>query len=158
MTDRTAKIAVIGAGSVGATIAYAAMIRGIARQIVLYDLNRAKVTAEVLDLNHGLQFVPMAKIEGSDDIAICARRRRRRHHRWCKAETGADADGPRRRECRYLQNAPSAVAEGRPQRRLLAGDQSGRCDHLYRSEDQWIAAASACSAVERCWTVRGSDS
>ncbi|QOV87876.1 L-lactate dehydrogenase [Humisphaera borealis] len=72
MTDRTAKIAVIGAGSVGATIAYAAMIRGIARQIVLYDLNRAKVTAEVLDLNHGLQFVPMAKIEGSDDIAICA--------------------------------------------------------------------------------------
>jgi L-lactate dehydrogenase len=39
---------------------------------VLYDLNRAKVDAEVLDLNHGLQFVPMASVEGSDDVGICA--------------------------------------------------------------------------------------
>src|SRR5678816_363913 len=27
--------------------------------------------AEVLDLNHGLQFVPMATVEGSDDVEIC---------------------------------------------------------------------------------------
>lgn len=66
------KIAIVGAGSVGATIAYACMIRGLGQRIVLYDSNRAKVTAEALDLNHGLQFVPMANIEGSDDIAICA--------------------------------------------------------------------------------------
>jgi L-lactate dehydrogenase len=39
---------------------------------VLYDVNRKKVDAEVLDLNHGLQFVPMATIEGSDDVGICA--------------------------------------------------------------------------------------
>jgi L-lactate dehydrogenase len=70
--DRTRKIAVVGAGSVGATIAYACMMRGVAPQIVLYDVNRAKVDAEVLDLNHGLQFVPMATIEGSDDAGICA--------------------------------------------------------------------------------------
>ena len=62
----------VGAGSVGATIAYACMIRGIARQIALYDTNRAKVEAEVLDLNHGMQFVPMATISGSDDVAVCA--------------------------------------------------------------------------------------
>jgi L-lactate dehydrogenase len=66
------KLAIIGAGSVGATIAYASMIRGVAKSIVLYDLNAAKVSAEVLDLNHGLQFVPMATVEGSDDLAICA--------------------------------------------------------------------------------------
>ncbi|HEX8915664.1 MAG TPA: L-lactate dehydrogenase [Humisphaera sp.] len=72
MPDRTTKIAVVGAGSVGATVAYAAMIRGVAKQIVLYDLNRKKVDAEVLDLNHGLQFAPMASIEGSDDIGVCA--------------------------------------------------------------------------------------
>jgi L-lactate dehydrogenase len=65
------KIAVVGAGSVGATIAYACMLRGVAEQIVLYDVNRQKVEAEVLDLNHGLQFVPMATIEGSDDVGIC---------------------------------------------------------------------------------------
>lgn len=56
----------------GATIAYAAMIRGVAKQIALYDVNRAKVEAEVLDLNHGLQFVPMATLEGSDDVEVCA--------------------------------------------------------------------------------------
>src|SRR5829696_8623416 len=67
----TNKIAIVGAGSVGATIAYACMIRGVGKQIVLYDTNRAKVDAEVLDLNHGLQFVPMATIEGSDDVEIC---------------------------------------------------------------------------------------
>ncbi|HEY0093536.1 MAG TPA: L-lactate dehydrogenase, partial [Archangium sp.] len=66
------KIAIIGAGSVGATIAYAAMIRGVAKQLALYDINRAKVDAEVLDLNHGLQFVPMATLEGSDDLNVCA--------------------------------------------------------------------------------------
>src|SRR2546423_5123194 len=72
LQERTNKIAVVGAGSVGATIAYACMIRGVGKQIVLYDVNRAKVDAEVLDLNHGLQFVPMATIEGSDDPAACA--------------------------------------------------------------------------------------
>jgi L-lactate dehydrogenase len=72
MEERTRKIAIIGAGGVGATIAYACMIRGVAKQIVLYDIDRKKVDAEVLDLNHGLQFVPMAGIDGSDDVSICA--------------------------------------------------------------------------------------
>jgi L-lactate dehydrogenase len=62
----------VGAGSVGSTIAYACLVRGIGKQFALYDLNRAKVEAEVLDLNHGMQFVPMATIEGSDDVAVCA--------------------------------------------------------------------------------------
>lgn len=70
--DPPRKIAIIGAGSVGATIAYACMMRGVAPHLVLYDVNRQKVDAEVLDLNHGLQFVPMATIEGSDDAGICA--------------------------------------------------------------------------------------
>lgn len=72
MPERVNKIAIVGAGAVGATITYAAMIRGVARQLALYDINRAKVDAEVLDLNHGLQFVPMATLEGSDDIGVCA--------------------------------------------------------------------------------------
>jgi L-lactate dehydrogenase len=67
----TTKIAVVGAGSVGATIAYACLIRGIGRTIALYDTNAAKTRAEVLDLNHGLQFVPQATVVGSDDIEVC---------------------------------------------------------------------------------------
>jgi L-lactate dehydrogenase len=66
-----AKIAIVGAGSVGATLAYACLIDGVARTIALYDLDAAKTRAEVLDLNHGLQFVPMATVVGSDDIEVC---------------------------------------------------------------------------------------
>jgi L-lactate dehydrogenase len=72
MSEHAPKLAIVGAGSVGATIAYAAMMRGVAKQIAIYDVDEAKVTAEVLDLNHGLQFVPMATIEGSSDVAVCA--------------------------------------------------------------------------------------
>ena len=71
-TRRTTKIAVVGAGSVGATMAYAALMRGAARTVALYDINAAKVEAEVLDLGHGIQFMPMADIVGSDDVAVCA--------------------------------------------------------------------------------------
>lgn len=67
----TNKIAIVGAGAVGATIAYACMIRGVSNHLALYDVDRAKVDAEILDLNHGLPFVPMATIEGSDDVALC---------------------------------------------------------------------------------------
>jgi L-lactate dehydrogenase len=70
--DRPRKVAIVGAGSVGATIAYACMTRGVAQHLARYDVNREKVDAEVLDLNHGLQFVPMATIEGSDDVGVCA--------------------------------------------------------------------------------------
>src|SRR5215207_1382107 len=73
MPDKnTSKIAVVGAGSVGATVAYACLIRGVGKQIALFDVKREKVDAEVLDLNHGLQFVPMATVEGSDDFGVCA--------------------------------------------------------------------------------------
>ncbi len=69
---RTTKVAIVGAGSVGATMAYAALMRGVARTVALYDINAAKVEAEVQDLGHGIQFMPMANVIGSDDLAVCA--------------------------------------------------------------------------------------
>lgn len=66
-----AKISIIGAGSVGATCAYAALIRGVARHVALFDIQRAKVGAERLDLAHGSPFFPEASIEASDDLAVC---------------------------------------------------------------------------------------
>src|SRR6478609_8975196 len=69
---RTTKLAIVGAGAVGSTLAYAALMRGAARTVALLDVNRTKVEAEVLDLQHGIQFMPMAKVEGSDDVAVCA--------------------------------------------------------------------------------------
>jgi L-lactate dehydrogenase len=65
------KVAVVGAGGVGATIAYSVLINGTAREIALFDINAAKVHAEVLDLNHGLRFTPTARVVGSDDLDVC---------------------------------------------------------------------------------------
>jgi L-lactate dehydrogenase len=70
--DGSVKVAVVGAGSVGAAIAYASTIRGVADELVLYDTNGAKATAEVLDLRHGLQFVAPTRINGGDDASVCA--------------------------------------------------------------------------------------
>ncbi|KRC37328.1 MULTISPECIES: L-lactate dehydrogenase [Oerskovia] len=72
MPARTTKLAIVGAGSVGSTLAYAALMRGAAHTVSLLDINKTKVEAEVLDLQHGIQFMPMAKVEGSDDVAVCA--------------------------------------------------------------------------------------
>jgi L-lactate dehydrogenase len=66
------KVSVVGAGSVGATIAYASLIRGAPKTVALYDINAEKVRAEVLDLNQGSQFYPTANVTGSDDIAVTA--------------------------------------------------------------------------------------
>lgn len=65
------KLAIIGAGSVGATVAYASLIRGVAPHLVLYDVNRTKLEAERLDLAHGSSFFPPASIDSSDDLEIC---------------------------------------------------------------------------------------
>ncbi len=51
------KIAIIGAGAVGATSAYAVMIGGLASEIVLIDVNEHKAEGEVMDLVHGAPFV-----------------------------------------------------------------------------------------------------
>lgn len=67
---RPSKIAIIGAGAVGTAVAYASAMRGDARDIVLYDINKAKVEAEALDIAHGIQFTSTGSVEGSDDIEI----------------------------------------------------------------------------------------
>jgi L-lactate dehydrogenase len=66
------KVTIVGAGSVGATTAYACQIRGVAHTLAIYDINEAKTRAEVLDLNHGAAFVPRSEVIGSSDIAVTA--------------------------------------------------------------------------------------
>jgi L-lactate dehydrogenase len=68
--ERKQKIGIVGAGSVGATIAYACMARGVGKHISFFDLNKAKLDAEVLDLNHGLLFVPEAQVDGAGEIDV----------------------------------------------------------------------------------------
>ncbi len=69
------KIAIIGAGNVGSSFAFALMISGLAREIVIIDKNEIRAKGECMDLNHGLSFVSPAKIyasgyEGCQDADI----------------------------------------------------------------------------------------
>lgn len=64
------KLTVVGAGSVGASVAYAALIRGSARHVALYDIAAEKVEAEVLDLAHGTQFTGSSDITGGADVSV----------------------------------------------------------------------------------------
>lgn len=69
MNQRT-KVSIIGAGAVGTATAYALLIKRIAGEVALYDLNKAKVEAEVLDLAHGSQFTTPSRIYGGDDLEV----------------------------------------------------------------------------------------
>ena len=60
------KIAVIGAGGVGATTAYALMVQGVGSEIVLIDLDQDKAEGEAMDLRHGASFVNPVNIYSGD--------------------------------------------------------------------------------------------
>jgi L-lactate dehydrogenase len=59
------KIGIVGSGLVGSTAAYAMVMRGIGRQIVLVDLNAARARAEADDIQHAVPFAhPMRVMSG----------------------------------------------------------------------------------------------
>ena len=74
------KIAVVGAGNVGSTVAYTLMLSGLVSEIVLLDINKEKAEGDALDMSHGVSFVTPVKvtagdysdIKGSDMVIITA--------------------------------------------------------------------------------------
>jgi L-lactate dehydrogenase len=62
MASDVKRIAVIGAGLVGATSAYALMMSRIAAEIVLVDVNHDRAVGEAMDLNHGIPYVSNQRI------------------------------------------------------------------------------------------------
>ena len=59
------KVTIIGAGNVGATIAYTLSLGNIASEIVLVDINKDKVEGEVMDIVQGTSFrEPISVIAG----------------------------------------------------------------------------------------------
>ncbi|MBI2655101.1 L-lactate dehydrogenase [Candidatus Woesearchaeota archaeon] len=71
MPKSTSKIAIIGAGFVGSTSAYACLIDGAASEIALIDVNREKAEGEAMDLQHGLPFKPNVKVTFGNDYSLC---------------------------------------------------------------------------------------
>ena len=60
------KITIIGAGSVGATIAYHMANSDITSELVLIDINKDKLEGEVMDIEQGLCFRDPFSITAGD--------------------------------------------------------------------------------------------
>lgn len=78
MIQKKRKISILGAGNVGATIAYALTLQGVASEILLVDINKEKAEGEALDIAQCAACVPSCKIwsgeysdvAGSDIVII----------------------------------------------------------------------------------------
>ncbi len=66
MERQPTRIAVVGTGNVGSTFAYALLLSGLASEIVLIDINRAKAEGEAMDLNHTEPFAHPTDIWAGD--------------------------------------------------------------------------------------------
>lgn len=56
------KVTIIGAGSVGSTIAFMMAVKGIAAEIVIIDINEKKALGEAMDIRQGIPFCDPCKI------------------------------------------------------------------------------------------------
>lgn len=67
------KTGIVGSGFVGATAAYALVMRGVGRRVVLVDQNRARAEAEADDILHAVPFANPLEITAGDyaELAGC---------------------------------------------------------------------------------------
>ncbi|NLJ70821.1 MAG: L-lactate dehydrogenase [Clostridiaceae bacterium] len=67
------KIAIVGAGNVGANVAYVMSIRYTCNELVLIDIDHKRAEGEVMDIRHGLPFLHEMDIYAGDysDIKGC---------------------------------------------------------------------------------------
>ncbi len=65
------RVAVVGAGNVGATFAYSLLMSGVTSEIVLIDANHAKAEGEAMDINHAVPMLRPARV-WAGSYADCA--------------------------------------------------------------------------------------
>ena len=67
------KIGVVGCGMVGSTAAFALVMNGVGREVLLVDLNRARAEAEANDIFHAVPFAHPLTVRAGDyaDLAGC---------------------------------------------------------------------------------------
>lgn len=60
------RVAIIGSGFVGASIAYALTIRDLASEIILIDIEEEKAKGEALDIQHGIAYMGTSSVRSGD--------------------------------------------------------------------------------------------
>ena len=68
------KIGIVGCGMVGSAAAFALVMRGVGREIVLVDLNRARAEAEANDIYHAVPFAHPLTVRAGDNADLAAAR------------------------------------------------------------------------------------
>jgi len=79
------KVSIIGAGNVGVRYAFALALKGLARSIVIVDVDRKRAEGEAMDLLSCMPYIPPVRIvagshtdlEGSDLVVITAGRKQK---------------------------------------------------------------------------------
>ncbi|MFQ5867426.1 MAG: L-lactate dehydrogenase [bacterium] len=66
MADLKPKVSIIGCGNVGMRYAYALLLKGVVRQIILVDVDRKRLEGEVMDLSHGAPYISPVEIIAGD--------------------------------------------------------------------------------------------
>jgi L-lactate dehydrogenase len=64
--ENTGKIGIVGSGFVGATAAYALVMGGVGREIVLVDIDHARAQAEADDIRHAVPFAHALHVNAGD--------------------------------------------------------------------------------------------
>src|SRR5215510_14758942 len=74
------KVGIVGSGFVGATAAYALVMQGVGREVVLVDKNEGRAVAEADDIRHAVPFAHPLEVRagsysdlvGSRVVVLCA--------------------------------------------------------------------------------------
>jgi L-lactate dehydrogenase len=116
------KIAVVGAGTVGASFAYALLLHGLATEIVLVDQDRARAEGEAMDLQYTVPFAYPTEVRagtlqdtrGAAITVICA---------GLRHQNGHPSTELLRRNSAMLKEVVPQVAEVNPQGLILVATQ-----------------------------------
>lgn len=71
-SGRRNKITIVGSGQVASATAFAILSQRISNTVVIISRNEEKVQGEMMDLQHGLNFLNNASISGGTDVNLSA--------------------------------------------------------------------------------------
>lgn len=72
MKSNVTKVVIVGAGAVGSTAAFSLVVKGVAAEVALIDVNRQKALGEIWDMQHSMDFQSRNVRVMLGDYASCA--------------------------------------------------------------------------------------
>ena len=70
MVKCSGKVTIIGCGAVGSACAYAILLKGVAKELAIIDVNEKRALGEAMDLRHGSVFFDSCVIKSGSDYSL----------------------------------------------------------------------------------------